>query len=172
MSNEQAVKQAVDNLWEDDLDGLYMSLATRAQAAEKGEAQEELEKYDADEFELPPLDAEQEGGDITAVIKKLSEKWWEKFEPKIYDLLCNKKNPEHTKFLDSLGGSAKELAMLLAPSLVASVAGALPAVVVVVATIAAKKIAESGLEAMCEVWGEARAEAAKEDKEEAKPGQD
>jgi hypothetical protein len=158
MPNEQAVQQAVNDLWEDDLDGLYMSLATRAQAAEKGEAQAVLEVYDADEFDLPPLDAEEEGGDITAVIKKLSEKWWEKFEPKIYDLLCNKKNPEHDKFLDALGGSAKEMAILLAPSLVASVAGALPAVVVVVATIAAKKIAESSLEAMCEVWAEARAE--------------
>ena len=166
MSNEQAVKQAVNDLWEDDLDGLYLSLATRAQAAEKGESQEVLEQYDADEFDLPPLDAEEEGGDITAVIKKLSEKWWVQFEPKIYDLLCNRENPEHDKFMDALGGSAKEVAILLAPSLVASLAGALPAVVVVVATIAAKKIADAGLVAMCEVWSEARAETEAEEEEE------
>lgn len=165
MINEEEVRQAVENLWEDDLDGLYMSLATRAQAAERGEAEEELRRYDVDEFELPPLAVEEEGGDITALIKKISEKWWEKFEPKIYDLLCNKQNPEHDKFLTALGGSFKELAVLLVPSLIASVAGALPAVVVVVATIAAKKIAESGLEAVCEAWGEAR-DAAKEGKEE------
>jgi hypothetical protein len=165
MSEEAAVRDAVEKMWQaEDLDPLYESLAIRAEAADKGVALDQLEDYNVRDRELPKI--EQEGSIIsTELVKEIGRRWWEKFEPKIYDLLCNKENPEHDKFVNALGGSAKELAILLAPSLLASLAGAVPAVVVVVATIAAKRIAESGLEAMCEVWAAARAEAAEEGKE-------
>jgi hypothetical protein len=158
MSQEKQIREAVDELWQaDSLDPLYESLATRGNAVDHGEATDILGGYYVDDLDLPSI---QPIGDKTlmATIKLVGQRWWEKFEPQIYDLLCNQKNPEHKKFVDALGGSAKELAVLLAPTLVASLAGALPAVVVVVATIAAKKIADSGLEAMCEVWAEARTE--------------
>jgi hypothetical protein len=50
------------------------------------------------------------------------------------------------------------LAATLAPALVAQVA-TLPAIAIVVATIAAKKIAESGLEAVCVLWADTMAQA-------------
>lgn len=155
MLDQTQVRDAVDRMWQADDDSLYGSLAVRAEAAEKGMALGQLDQPDVRDRELPKL--EDEGGPLDMEkAREIGKRWWAKFEPKIYDLLCNKKNPEHDKFVDALGGSAKELAVLLAPSLVASLAGALPAVVVVVATIAAKKIADAGLEAMCEVWAEAR----------------
>jgi len=168
MSQDEGLREAVDNLMEDDLDGLYQTLATRAYAAEQGEAIDKLEDYNVSEYELPPLPYEEEGGpEFTALVKAIGEKWWLKLEPKLYNLLCDKSNPEHDDLMDALGKAPKELAILLAPALVASVAGAVPAVVVVIATIAAKKVAEAGLEAMCEIWAEAQAEAAQAEEAEA-----
>lgn len=160
MSDQENIKNAVENLWEEDEAGLYQTLATRAHAAESGLALDKLEDYDVSEFDLPPLPYEVEGGpEFTALVTEIGRRWWQKFEPKIYDLLCNQENKEHTEFMDALGKAPKELAILLAPALVGTIAGAVPAVVAVIATIVAKKIAESTLEAMCEVWAEARTEA-------------
>lgn len=166
MSDQDQIRAAVDKMWQaENLDPLYESLAVRAEAAEKGEDLDKLEQYDVRDRELPKVEKE---GNILAsgMVQEIGKRWWANFEPKIYDLLCNRENPEHEKFMDALGGSAKEMAMLLAPTLVASMAGALPAVVVVVATIAGKKIADAGLEAMCEVWAEARAGTESEEEEE------
>jgi hypothetical protein len=154
MSTKETVVMAVDNLWEDDMDGLYQTLATRAHAQEEGEALDKLEQYDVSDFDLPPLPGEEEGGpEFTALITKIGKRWWDKLEPKLYDLLCNKENPDHDKFMGALGDGAKMLAVALAPALVSGV-GALPAVAVVIATIAAKKIFDSGLESTCEIWKE------------------
>jgi hypothetical protein len=160
---DPALEKQVNKLWLSGEEQLYTTLGINQMAVEKakesGDAQvlEKAQQYDA---RFAPEDT---GMGALDVLKDVGQTWWVKFEPKIYDLVCNKKNPEHDKFLDAVGGSAKQLAMLLAPSLLASMAGAVPAVVVVVATIAAKKIADSGLEAMCEVWAEARAEKAEEE---------
>ncbi len=154
MSTDERIWSAVDALWEDDLDGLYQTLATRAYAAEKGEALDVLQEYDVSDFDLPPLPYEEEGGpEFTELVAKIGQRWWNKLEPKLYDLLCNKQNPDHAKFLAALGEGAKMLAVALVPALVAQVA-LLPAVAVVIATIAAKKVFDSGLEAACEMWKE------------------
>jgi len=60
--------------------------------------------------------------------------------------------------MKALKEGARMLAVALAPALVAQ-AAALPAVAIVVATIAAKKIADAGLEAACELWQESMTEA-------------
>ena len=164
---DSTLEKQVSRLWVSGEEQLYTTLGInlktveRAQDSGNREVLQEAQVWDA---QFKPEDTGMGPGALE-LLKDFGQTWWVKFEPKIYDLLCNRKNPEHEKFMDALGGSAKELAMVLAPSLVASLAGALPAVVVVVATIAAKKIADSGLEAMCEVWAEARTE----DEAEAKP---
>lgn len=151
MSQDDARVKAVDALWEDDMDGLMLTLASRVQAEEKGEAQDELQDWN------PPEEAfasdEEAGPDWTAMMKSFAEKWWAQLEPKLYDLLCNESNPDHDEFMKALGDGAKILAVALAPVLVAQFA-ALPAVAIVVATIAAKKIYDSGMEAACKIWKE------------------
>ena len=102
---------------------------------------------------------EEAGPEWTAMMKSFGQRWWAKLEPKVYDLLCNKENEDHDKFMEALGDGAKTLAVALAGALVAP--GVVPAVAIVLATIAAKKIFDSGLEAACEMWKEsldARAE--------------
>jgi len=149
--SEEARWSAVDVLWDDDVDGLLLTLAARAKAEEEGIAQEELQMWDPPE---DPFAVDVEAGpEWTAKMKALGQKWWDKLEPKLYDLLCDKKNPEHDKFMNALGQGAKMLAVALAPVLVAQVA-ALPAVAIVIATIAAKKIYDAGLEAACGMWRE------------------
>lgn len=154
MSAEERISNAVDALWEDDLDGLYQTLATRAYAAESGEALDMLQEYDVSDFDLPPLPYEEEGGpEFTEFVARIGQRWWGKLEPRLYDLLCNEQNPDHGKFMAALGEGARMLAIALVPALVAQVA-LLPAVAVVIATIAAKRILDSGLEAACEMWKE------------------
>jgi hypothetical protein len=150
MPQEDTRSQAVDALWEDDMDGLMLTLAARVKAEEEGLAQDELQMWD------PPEEAfaidEEAGPEWTAMMKAFAQKWWDKLEPKLYDVLC-KEGKEHDEFIDALTEGAKTLAIALAPVLVAQVA-ALPAVAMVIATIAAKKIADAGLEAVCETWKE------------------
>jgi DNA-binding transcriptional regulator YbjK len=84
------------------------------------------------------------------------QEWWDKLEPQLYDVLCNKNNEQHDDLVAALQDGVRMLAATLAPALVAQVA-ALPAIAVVVATIAAKKIAETGLEAVCGLWADSMA---------------
>lgn len=148
---EETRKNAVENLWDDDVDGLMLTLAARVKAEEDGTAQDELQMW------APPEEAfatdEEAGPEWTAMMKALGQKWWGKLEPKLYDLLCNEENEDRDEFVEALKEGGKMLAIALAPALVAQVA-ALPAVAIVIATIAAKKIAESGLEAVCALWKE------------------
>jgi hypothetical protein len=148
---EEARRDAVEVLWDDDMDGLMLTLAARVEAKEKGAAQNELQMWDPPE-EVFAVDAEA-GPEWTAMMKTLGQKWWSKLEPKLYDLLCNEENEDRDEFIEALKEGGKMLAIALAPALVAQVA-ALPAVAIVIATIAAKKIAESGLEAVCALWKE------------------
>ena len=147
---------AVEVLWDDDMDGLMLTLAARVQAEEEGTATEELRMWDPPE-EAFALDVEA-GPEWTAKMLALAQKWWGQLEPKLFDLLC-KPGAEHDELVNALTGGAKVLAIALAPALVAQ-AAALPAVAIVVATIAAKKIADAGLEAVCEMWQESRNEPA------------
>jgi hypothetical protein len=154
--SEETRYEAVDKLWDDDVDGLMQRLGARAKAQEEGWAEEPLHDWDPPEDEFAA--DEEAGPEWTAMIQSFGETWWEKLEPKIYDLLC-KPGKEHDELIDSLKEGAKMLAVMLAPALVAQ-AAALPAIAIVIATIAAKKITDSGLEALCEKWSESLAEEA------------
>ncbi len=154
---------AVDVLWDDDMDGLLVTLAARVQANEDGVAQEELEMWDAPERAF--ASHYEAGPEFTAKMKAFGERWWKKLEPQLYDLLCNKDNEKHDELMGALGKGAKELAVMLAPALLAPAVG-LPAIAVVVATIAAKKILDTGLAAACEMWAESLEERAKEEEAE------
>jgi hypothetical protein len=138
-------------LWEDDIDGLLLALAARAQAAEEGVAQEALQMW-APPPEAFASDAEA-GPEYTEKMIALGQRWWDKFEPEIYELLCNRSSEEHHELVAALLEGAKVLALTLAPTLVAQTY-ALPAVAMVLATLVAKRVAETGLEAVCEIWAE------------------
>lgn len=161
MSQEDTRFDAVDTLWDDDEDGLLLTLAAREKAAEEGTAEAELHQWHPPEEKFA-ID-EEAGPEWTAMMKGLGEKMWIKLEPKLYELLC-KPSKEHDEFIDALKEGGKMLAVALAPALVAQVA-LLPAVAIVIATIAAKKIADAGLEAVCEMWKESMAKEKEEEKE-------
>ena len=164
--DRQSLRKGVDLLWNNDMDGLLLTLAARVQAQENGLAQDVLLSWDPPE-EAFAADVEA-GPEWTAKMVTLGQRWWSKLEPKLYSLLCDTSNGERYELLQSLTDGIKALAIALAPALVAQVS-ALPAIAIVVATIAAKKIAESGLETACEMWTEeiARENAAGQEESEA-----
>jgi hypothetical protein len=151
MEAEERRVEAVDALWEDDMDGLMLTLAARVQADSRGAAQDELRMWDPPEVAFA---ADTEAGpEWTAKMVAYGQEWWDKLEPKLYDVLCNKDNEQHGELMAALEDGVKMLAAALAPTLVAQVA-ALPAIAIVVATIAAKEIARSGLEVTCRLWSD------------------
>ncbi len=157
-SEDQACLDAVEALWNDDMDGLMLTLAARAQAEQAGGTQDELQMW------APPVEAfaadVEAGPEWTAQMVSLGQKLWQEFEPEIHDLLCNEGNDKHRELIGALMKSAKMLAVALAPALVTQVP-AFPAVAIVLATVAAKKIAEMGLEAVCEMWAVSTAKEAR-----------
>lgn len=153
MVEQEARFEAVDVLWDDDMDGLMLTLGARVKAKQEGIAEDELQMWDPPE-EAFAVDVEA-GPEWTAMMKKFGQRWWEKLEPKLYDLICNEENEEHDKLMEALGEGAKTLAVALAGLIVAP--GVVPAIAIVVATIAAKKIFESGRETACEMWKESMA---------------
>jgi hypothetical protein len=146
--------EAVEALWEDDMDGLMLTLAARVQANSMGTAQDELRLWDPPEIAFA-TDTEA-GPEWTAKMIAFGQEWWGKLEPELYGVLCNKDNEQHEDLMNALQDGVKMLAAALAPTLVAQVA-ALPAIAIVVATIAAKEIARSGLEMACRLWSDSMA---------------
>jgi len=148
--SEQDRWEAVETLWEDDEDGLFLTLAARVKAKEDGTAGDALRQWNPPE-EAFAIDLEA-GPEWTAMMKEFGERWWKKLEPKLYDLLCNEENKDHNALMEALGEGAKTLAVTLAGLIVAP--EVVPAIAVVIATIAAKKIWDAGLETVCEMWEE------------------
>jgi hypothetical protein len=146
------LEQAVEALWDDDLDGLMLALAARVQAAEAGLASDQLQLW-APAEEAFAAD-EEAGPEWTQAMILFGQRWWGRLEPELYSLLCNPYNHQRYTLLEALKDGARLLAIALAPALVAQLQ-ALPAVAVVLATIAAKLIADSGIGAVCEMWSEA-----------------
>jgi hypothetical protein len=167
LSEEQARWDAVELLWEDDMDGLMLTLAARLQAEEAGTAQAELHMWDPPEdvfaFEL------EASAEWTSKMVEFGERWWARLEPELHDLLCNRDNEQHSELMDALLLGARMLAVALAPALVTQVS-ALPAVAIVVATIAAQIVAETGLDAACEIWTESMIDRNLEDTDQEEPG--
>lgn len=155
MSQADDRREAVEVLWEDDMDGLMLALAARLKAEEEGFAGDELRRWNPPE-EAFALEVEA-GPEWTARMLELAQRWWQQLEPRLFALLC-RPGPERDELMKALKEGARMLAVALAPALVAQ-AAALPAVAIVVATIAAKKIADAGLEAACELWQESMTEA-------------
>jgi hypothetical protein len=154
---QKARLDAVEALWEDDIDGLMLTLAARVKAQEGNVAADELGMWNPPELAFA-ADVEA-GPEWTATMLAFGQDWWFKLEPQLYEVLCNKHNPQHQDLVEALLDGLKMLAATLAPALVAQ-AAALPAIAIVVATIAAKMIAEAGLEAVCNLWAESTAQAA------------
>jgi hypothetical protein len=151
ISEEQARLDAVQSLWADDMDGLLLTLAARAQAEAAGVAQAELQMWDPPEHAFAS-DVEA-GPEWTEKMLAFGQHWWEKLEPKLYAVVCNRMSEDHYLLMNALKDGIQILAVALAPALVTQMQ-ALPAVAIVLATIAAKQIADAGLEAVCDSWEE------------------
>jgi hypothetical protein len=168
----RALEGQISKLWLEQEADLYTTLGINEKAVQKARrendewALERAKQVDA-RFSVQDTDFDVTETDMGAAdfFRGLGEKWWKLLEPKLYELICVKESAQHASFMEVAAQAPKELAILLFPTLTASLAGAVPAVVAVIATIAAKKIAEAGLEAACQVWSEARTKPAEEPKE-------
>ena len=162
MANE-ALERQVESLWFETEEDLYEVLGITEEAIGKATLEGDAGQLAAArEFDtnFGVADTAFAGTQTTMAatdfFRDLGRTWWARFQPQLHDLLCNKKNEDHDDLMDALVHGAKDLALALAPTLVARL-DALPAAAVVLATIAAKKIAESGLQAVCVTWSEALA---------------
>jgi hypothetical protein len=162
--DDKTLEKQIGKLMLEREEDLYATLAINEKAVEKArrendsETLEKAQQVDA-RFSVQDTDFSETETDMGAseFFRDLGQKWWAKLEPRLYDLVCVKESEQHKTFMAAAEKAPKELALLLFPTLAASLAGAVPAVVAVIATIAAKKIVETGLEAACEMWAEARA---------------
>jgi hypothetical protein len=166
---QEALERQVENLWFETEEDLYEVLGITREAIGRATLEGNTgqlaaaEQYDTTFGVADTAFAES----MTAMaptdfFRDLGRTWWAKLEPQLYNLLCDKQNPDHDDLMDSLVHGAKDLALALAPTLVARL-DALPAAAVVVATLAAKKIANTGLQAVCQTWGEAMAKKEEEE---------
>jgi hypothetical protein len=87
-----------------------------------------------------------------ADLKEFGQRFWRKLEPQLIDLVCGANNEERKKLLQ--GQNVPDIAAaIVTAGIISSLAP--PAWVVVLAAILAKKIAQAGVEALCEQWKEA-----------------
>lgn len=86
---------------------------------------------------------------IGSSLAEFGRRFWRKLEPQLIDLVCDADNEDRKKILG--GRNAADIAAVLVTGGIMS-AVAPPAWVVVLAAILAKKIANSGLDALCEQW--------------------
>jgi hypothetical protein len=174
--DDTALEGQIEKLWLKNEDDLYVTLGINEKAIQKArkendaEILEKAQQPDA-RFSVKDTDYAESETDMGAAefFRGLGERWWKILEPRLYDLICVKESEQHQTFMAAAAEAPKQLAILLFPTLAASLAGAVPAVVAVIATIAAKKIVDSGLDAACEMWSEARTKAAEEPKAEDAP---
>ncbi len=84
-------------------------------------------------------------------LKRVGRLWWSKLEPQLLGLVCDEHSEERGRITG--GRSVPQIAASLATAAVIS-AVAPPAWVIVATTILAAKIVETGLDSVCQVWGE------------------
>ena len=84
-------------------------------------------------------------------LKKVGERWWRNLEPELMKMVCDPKNDEVGKITG--GKTVPQIAASLATAAVVSTLGP-PAWVIVATTILANKIAEAGVQAVCQTWKE------------------
>ena len=86
---------------------------------------------------------------LGAALKEFGERFWNKLEPQLIDLVCGADNEDRKKILQ--GQNIPDItAAIVTTGIVSALAP--PAWVVVLAAILAKKIAQAGLDALCEQW--------------------
>jgi hypothetical protein len=157
--DEQYLRQLIaDNMDNEqyDMEQVFDELGRRGAALFQGLS---VQAADPDVAPEPSPDETLMG--IGNTFADFGKRMWNKYEPQLYDTLCNPRNPQHDDLMGALKNGTKTLAIALVPTLMAQMAN-LPAFVVLIATLAGKQIAKTGLEAACEMWAEARA---KEDEE-------
>jgi hypothetical protein len=84
-------------------------------------------------------------------LKKVGRKWYSKMEKVLMDMICDPQNEEVRKITS--GKTIPQVAASLATAAVIS-ALAPPAWIIVATSLFALKIAETGIEAICETWKE------------------
>jgi hypothetical protein len=87
-------------------------------------------------------------------LRKIGQRWMRNIEDKVMELLCTEKNEELKQITE--GKTIPQIAATLATTAVISVF-APPAWLIVAVTILAAKVAEAGLDALCETWRESKA---------------
>lgn len=128
------------------LDALYEELGLRAQDIFNPGGYQRVQQ--------PSADFQQAAKDMFGVddLKEFGQRFWRKLEPQLIDLVCAADNEDRKKLLQ--GENVPDIAAALVTAGIIS-ALAPPAWVVVLAAILAKKIAQAGLDALCEQWKEA-----------------
>jgi hypothetical protein len=100
-------------------------------------------------------DFSQDAEDLLSVkdLKRIGQKWWGNLEPQLMKIVCETENAEMKTITG--GKTISQVAATLATAAVIS-ALAPPAWIIIGTSILAAKIAQSGLDATCEVWLESR----------------
>jgi len=125
-------------------DALYEQLGLRIEDAEHPGGEERKQKYSAD-FAHAAEDMLS-----TEDLRRIGRRWWEKLEPELLRMVCTR-SEEMGKITG--GKTVPQIAASLATAgVVATLAP--PAWIIVATSILAAKIAETGLDAVCEVWQE------------------
>lgn len=127
---------------------LYKQLGIRVAAANEDEQAPIAQNYDGDFAALVP------DMGATDFLRKLGAKWWANLEPKLMAMVCDPANDDLKKLTSNR--SIPHVAAGLATAGVMAIAAAPPAWIIVATTILATKLAESGQEALCQVWSEER----------------
>lgn len=144
---EEALETA-EMLTESSQDELYTELGLRIKDMQNIGGYERSQQFSAD--------FEQDADDMLSVedLKEIGRRWWKKLEPELMNLICEEKNEEAKTILS--GKTIPEAAAALATVTLVS-ALAPPAWIIVATSILVTKVADTGLDAACEVWKESLA---------------
>jgi hypothetical protein len=137
--------QAAEKLSRLDDDALFEQLGIRVQDEKNEGGLERQRKFDA---EFP-----QDAADMLSLtdVREIGRRWWAKLEPELLRIVCTQDSKEMGKITG--GKTIPQIAASLATAGAVAVL-APPAWVIVATSILAAKIAETGLDATCEVWRE------------------
>jgi hypothetical protein len=141
---EQALKAAAD-LADSSDDALFQELGLRIRDADNPGGKQRQQAFQA------PFGQVAHDMLSTADLRRVGERWWRNLEPELMNLVCDPKNPEIGQIAS--GKTIPQIAASLATAAVVSTLGP-PAWVIVATTILANKIAETGLQAVCQTWKE------------------
>jgi hypothetical protein len=90
---------------------------------------------------------------VPGFVRKVAERFIDKFSKQMYSLICDDKDPDHKQIQTAASQGAEALGYAISGALVVSF-GWLPGIATVIAVIIAKRAAKAGYQAMCETWKE------------------